>query len=238
MKTRPAAAPRSPSRPRVRAAVEPHGRRHDVRWNDRETPIVEPGAVHVEPRTVQPLGHLQGQLGGTQHLLRTVRIGQRARDVPRHRGERGTGGDQRIDVLVRPVPDLHLEAQLRDPADPFDERQIQEHHLGATRPTGMCSHQHRVQANRRSGLHRFGRGQRDRQGRPGILPGDGYRPGRADGVGEGTQFGDVGVAQQLLVARGQSGPVGRPAPENTIPVLRPSPIVAMPPEPNTSPRMS
>src|SRR4029453_15399951 len=75
------------------------------------------GAVDVEPGAVEPLGRLQGPLGGAQQLLGAVGVGQGAADVPGHRGEGGPGPGPGVEVLGVPVPDLDLEPEVVDPPD-------------------------------------------------------------------------------------------------------------------------
>jgi len=47
------------------------------------------------------------------------------------RALRAHGMGQILDVVPGPVPDLRVEAGLGDPLDPFGDRQVKEHHLGA-----------------------------------------------------------------------------------------------------------
>ena len=47
--------------------------------------------MHVQPRAVELLGHLQRLRGGAQQFVGAVRVGERAGEVAGHRRERGTG---------------------------------------------------------------------------------------------------------------------------------------------------
>src|SRR5439155_47539 len=57
------------------------------------------------------------------------RLDARAAGRPAH-GHRLARG-QILDGVPGPVPDLRVEAGLGDPLDPFGDRQVEEHHLGA-----------------------------------------------------------------------------------------------------------
>ena len=72
-----------------------------------------------------------GLLGGSDDFARTFGIGQVAVQVARHRREPGSGGGQRLEVLVVPTPDLHGKAEVVDPVGPFENVQIGEDHLRA-----------------------------------------------------------------------------------------------------------
>src|SRR3954447_20241241 len=95
--------------------------------------------MHVQPRAVELIGHPQRLLGGAQQFLGAVRVGQRPADVAGHRGERGAGLGQAVDVLLGPVPNLDLEPAVTDPPDPLLERQVHEYHLrGDGEPVGAA----------------------------------------------------------------------------------------------------
>jgi hypothetical protein len=113
--------------------LQPHGGRDDLGREYRQPLRIEPRPVHVEARAVELLGDLQRLRGRPEQPLRPVRVGERAGDVAGHRRERGTAAGERVDVLRRPVPDLHLVARVGDPSDPLEERQVDEHHLGGDR---------------------------------------------------------------------------------------------------------
>ena len=107
--------------------------------------IAELGAVQVEARAAESLGDLDRLGRGLEQLVLVV--GERASDVAGHRREGGAGGDQGVDVLGVPVPDLDVEAEFVDAPDPVGEWEIGEDHLRADREphpissglTGRCS---------------------------------------------------------------------------------------------------
>jgi hypothetical protein len=110
---------------------QPHGAGDLLHRPHRQPLGVQPGAVQVEPRAAQPPGHGDRLLGRGQQLGGTVVVGQGAGDVAGHGREHGARLHQGVEVLAGPVPDLDLESQVGDPPDPFADRQLEEHHLGA-----------------------------------------------------------------------------------------------------------
>ena len=86
--------------------------------------------MKVEARAAQPLRHGDRLLGRAQKLVGTLGLDQLAPHIAGHRGEGGAGADQGVDVVLRPVPDLDLEAEPADPPDPLHDRQVAEEHLG------------------------------------------------------------------------------------------------------------
>src|SRR5215203_4971555 len=86
--------------------------------------------VYDQASAAQLGSHVQRLLGRLQQGVRGVGLDDVAVDVAGHGGEGRARVRQCLDVLVLPAPYLHGEAEIGDPAHPFLERQVQEHHLG------------------------------------------------------------------------------------------------------------
>src|SRR3954453_15237814 len=200
--------------------------------------------MHVQPRAVELIGHPQRLLGGAQQFLGGVRVGQRPADVAGHRGERGPGLDQGVDVLLGPVPDLDLEPAVGDPPDPLLERQVGEHHLGRDgQPVGAAGVDR--SGHLATSAIRTGRPARTHSAAARAMASAARASSPPTGAGPPARTASTNAASSATYATARSSwslravSAHRPAaPEKTMPVRRPSPIVAIPPEPNTSPRTS
>jgi hypothetical protein len=84
--------------------------------------------VQVQPGAAQRLGRRDGLPRGPDQLVGAV--AEVAPDVP-VMDENTPRSRPVLDVVPGPVPDLGVEAGLGDPLDPFGDRQVEEHHLGA-----------------------------------------------------------------------------------------------------------
>src|ERR671912_40342 len=93
--------------------------------------VDELGRVHDEPWAAELLRRLYRLFGALQERPIRVVVDEAAPSVAGHGRERGAGGDERVEVLLPPVPDLDGEAEVVYSSHPFLERQAQEHHLGA-----------------------------------------------------------------------------------------------------------
>jgi hypothetical protein len=85
--------------------------------------------VQVQPGTVEGFRRRDGPGGGADQFIGPVT--EVAADVAGHGRERRPGRGEFLHVVPGPVPDLDVEAGLRDPPHPFGERQVEEDHLGA-----------------------------------------------------------------------------------------------------------
>ena len=101
---------------------EPHRSGDALHRLDRETHAVEAGAVQVEPGDAEPGGDGDRLLGRGQQLIGAIGVGEIAADVAGHRGKRRATPTKCVDVMLGPVPDLDLEAQFVDAADPVEHR--------------------------------------------------------------------------------------------------------------------
>ena len=97
---------------------------------DRQALAVKTGAVQVQAWDAEPFGNRDRLFRRTDQFVRSIVVGKRAGDVARHGRERGASADQRVDVVLGPVPDLNLKTEAGDAADPLRDRQAAEHHLG------------------------------------------------------------------------------------------------------------
>src|SRR4051794_28793030 len=200
--------------------------------------------MQIQPRAVQLLGHPQRLLRGPQQLLGAVRVGQRPGDVAGHRGERRAGLDQGVDVLLGPVPDLDLEPEVGDPPDPLLERQVGEHHLGRDgQPVGAAGVDR--SGHLATSAIRTGRPARTDSAAARAMASAARASSPPTGAGPPARTASTNAASSATYATARSSwslravSTARPAgPANTMPLRRPSPIVAIPPEPNTSPRTS
>src|SRR3954447_19010580 len=200
--------------------------------------------MHVQPRAVELIGHPQRLLGRAQQFLGAVRVGQRPGDVAGHRGERGPGLGQAVDVLLGPVPDLHLEPAVGDPSDPLLERQVHEHHLGRDgKPVGAAGID--GSGHLPTSSIRTGRPDRTDSAAARAIASAARASSPPTVAGPPARTASTNAASSATYAAASSSwslrvvSAHRPAaPEKTMPVRRPSPMVAIPPEPNTSPRTS
>src|SRR5512132_183565 len=217
--------------------TEPHRRGDHVRGDDGQALVVEPGAVDVEPGAVEPLGDPHRLPGGPQQLLGAAGVGQGAADVAGHRGERRAGPGEGVDVLGGPVPDLDLEPEVGDPPDPLLERQVEKHHLRG--------HRQPERAHLATSWVETGRPVFTDSAAASAIASAARASSPPTGTGDPARTASTNAANSATYASARSSwslrtvSTDRPAaPEKTMPVRRPSPISAIPPEPRTSPRTS
>ena len=130
-KVTPASSPRSAMRSRVSRALSHIAPVTTSQRLDRQALAVETGAVKVQPRDAELLRDRDRLARGAQQLVRAVVVGERAGDVAGHRREGGAGRGERLDVVLGPVPDLDLEAEVMQALHPVEDRQAAEEHLRA-----------------------------------------------------------------------------------------------------------
>ena len=119
----PAAAPSSPMPLERSLRGQPHLAGGAVAGPGRLA-VDEFGGVQVQARNTKCLSGFDAQLGGADDLVGARRVDQIAVQVAGHRREPGTGRGKGVEVLVVPAPDLDGEAEIVDPPDPVDQRQV------------------------------------------------------------------------------------------------------------------
>src|ERR671912_145747 len=161
-------------------------------------------------------------------------------EEPHRRGDHLGGHDREalgVEVLGGPVPDLDLEPEAGDPPDPLGERQVEEHHLRG--------HRQPEPAHVATSSIRTGRPAPTDSAAASAIASAARASSPPAGTGAPVRTASVKAASSATYALARSSwslrtvSTDRPAaPEKTIPVRRPSPMVAIPWEPRTSPRTS
>src|SRR3954454_4892708 len=102
--------------------------------------------MQVQVRVTQSGRGGDRQLSSFQQAFGSIEVGEGSLDVASHRGDVRPARGQGIEVLGRPVPDLHREAEVVNAADPLFEWQGGEAHLrayGESQRLRLIEHAHR-----------------------------------------------------------------------------------------------
>src|SRR3954454_12935762 len=103
--------------------------------------------MQVQVRVTQSGRGGDRQLSSSQQASGSIGVGEASLDVASHRGDVRPTRGQEIEVLGRPVPDLHREAEVVYAADPLFKWQGGEDHLrayGESQRLRLVEHAHRA----------------------------------------------------------------------------------------------
>lgn len=102
-------------------------------WTGRRGNAVrtELGTEHHQPAPAEALGDCNRILGALKERGGTVSVEQVPRRVTNHRRELRAGPNQCVDIVIRPIPDLHLESGVGDSPHAFFDGKVEENHLRA-----------------------------------------------------------------------------------------------------------
>ena len=91
----------------------------------------ELGAEHQQTAAVKALGDSEGRFCALKEGVSAVIVKKASSCVTHHRRKPCARLDQRVDVVILPVPDLDLKSGLRDPPYTLFNGEVEEHHLRA-----------------------------------------------------------------------------------------------------------
>jgi hypothetical protein len=74
--------------------------------------------MQVEPRDTELCCHA---LCRREQFVGPIWVNEVARHIAGHRGERGSGRPETVDVVPGPIPDLYLETEIVDPPYPLGD---------------------------------------------------------------------------------------------------------------------
>src|SRR3954447_2079648 len=103
--------------------------------------------MQVQVRVTQSGRGGDRQLSSFQQAFGSIEVGEASLDVASHRGDLRPARGQGIEVLGRPVPDLHREAEVVYAADALVEWERGEDHLrayGKSERPGLVHHVHQA----------------------------------------------------------------------------------------------